>query len=692
MGAWGQMGDQVPLSSAQLFCRRLLVNRFVDEQQPRRQPVVVLLGPAGSGKTESLRAISQDCGHGVVHASFDFATGPGRTEPVTTVEVLNGVAYELARKWTNRRSVRFTRFALGLLAVQAKLSGDRSRARDDLSAVIRDWSRVPRAERAADLVGTLLDASVAIPGVPESVVTALRPALPGLIKTVVRKPLGSARRWHADIPEAEGATPEDALIKLHNIARDDPATTTSWLTQAFLADVRDSHPRMAVTEPGAPCSCDEQRRHYHNWVLLLDNLDHPGGAEFVADLSNARQRHAEQHREDHDALLVVASSGRWNPDWESEWRAPWRAEPIARDGLATVPRCDAATYRQWAPSKPGRVPPVYYPVLLKPLNLPETARILDIKTTDPRCKLALQASGGLPMAVHTLRPLLSGGEPAPGFRNLLGPSTVSSNAAGDKPREADPWHDRLVKLRLHKHFSDIGGFVSAAPFATAPWLVPDNAPSLITEPQVGRILTELRSALWVTAPSRGGATPNYAELHPWVAQTLVSALADRPRSLDQHDYPTQFGKLLADQSHDGEPPNEDDLVRTAYCLLALGRISDVVEFFTTRFDRGPHQEWIDRLRLVTRAPGDQPHDRSSADLFDELVNFDAEHHPERSDVRNIVTRLVVGLWLERNPFTMPEPKLWHAVAKEYGRLPDKSHRPDVAALDTAAANAAKGLL
>ncbi|WP_051342052.1 hypothetical protein [Pseudonocardia spinosispora] len=687
------MSDQVPLSSAELLYRRLLVSRTVDEPRPRRQPVVVLLGPAGSGKTRSLRAISEDCGPGVVHARFDFASAPARTEPVTTVEVLSDLAYQLSRKWANRGPARFTRLALGLLAVQAKLSNDHSKASDELGALIRDWSRVPHADRTADLVGALLDAAEAIPGVPESVVRALRPTLPELIRTVVRKPLRGAHQWHADIPEAQGATPKDALLTLHDIARRDVATMTSWLTQAFLADARESHPRMARTEPGAPCSCQEPRRHQHAWVLLLDNLDHPGGAEFVADLANARQRHTDHHPDDHDALLIVASSGRWNADWESDWRVPWRAAPIGHDGLATIPRCGAAKYQHWAASTAQPVPPVYYPVLLEPLDLQETARLLDIDATaDPRCVLARRATGGLPMAVEVLRPLLRGGRLDPGSRTLLGPSSVRQQFPGDEPREADPWHERLVKLRLHTQFDglSISDFVSAAPFATAPWLIPDSAPSLITAPRVGQILTELRAALWVTAPVEGGATANHAELHPWVAQTLVSALAARPRSLT-HDYPTQFTKLLADQSDDGER-TEDDLVRIAYCWLALGRFSDVVSYFTAHFDRGPHQEWIDRLRLVATAPSSQPHDHPTAVLFDQLVNSDAEQHPERTDVRNVVTRLVAGLWLARSPFTMPDPAQWHAIAEEYRRLPGKSRRPDVSALNTAAAKATRGIL
>lgn len=683
------MADEVPLSGAQLLARRLLVNRVVTEPYPRKQPVVVLLGPAGSGKTEALHKISRDCRDDVVHTMFDFAVEPGRTQPVTTVEALTGIARGFARDWTNRRSVRFTRFALGLVAVQADLNlTHRHLARDDLRSAIKDWSRIRRAEQAANGLGTMAEDAGTMNIAPAPVLSALRLALPELIKTVARKPLGKARRWHADIPEARGASAEDALIRLNDSARDDPATMTSWLTQAFLADIRDSHPRMAATEPGSRCGCDERDEHYHNWLLLLDNLDHEGGAQFVTDLSDARRRHLEHHHEDHDALLVLASSGRWNTDWESDWRAPWRSAPLKRDGLAPVPRCDTASHLQWAGRQNAdQTPPTYYPVLLPALTGRETARVLGVKTTDLRCELTQKATGGLAMAVHTLMPLLAGNEPTPGSRNLLGPVPAGTDPA-DEPQETALWRERLVKLRLDQHLGDVGieDLVSAAPFATAPWLVPHSSPSLISAPQIGRILTELRSALWVTAPARGGATANYAELHPWVAQTLVSALLARESKGDQPSYRDRFDSLLGDQGHD------DDRVRTMYCRLARGETSAVTTFFTACFDEVPHQEWISRLRLVTGAPSDKPLERPVPALFTELVEADVATCPQRSDLRNIVIRLVGALWLAKNPFVVPDPVQRRAIADNYRSLPPKSRRADVDALNVAATAAERGRL
>lgn len=451
-----------------------------------------------------------------------------------------------------------------------------------------------------------------------------------------------------------------------------PTEITDWLTAAFLADIRESHPRMAGPDRHSQCSCPtrNQVRHWHNWVLLVDGIDHPGGATFITDLLAARERHLRQHPGEHDALLVVATSGRWDSHWESRWQAPWQP-PLENIGRArAVPRCQDASYEHWAGQASDAPRVLYYPVLLEPLTIEETARILGINQRAPECVLAQRATGGLPVAVHLLKGLLRDRQFRSGARDVLEPVDPAHPGA-------DPWRERLAGLRLAQRLPDVGidEFVTAAPFATAPWLLPHDATSLIMRPHVGRILTELRIALWITASTRRGVTPNDAELHPWIARTLVSALARNGTS-----YREQFEALLDDPDTSGDP------TRTAYCQLALGRIGEVVDAFAASFDHGPHQEWIDRLELVTGAPDNQPLDRSCAELYEELVTTTIDKTSrDRSAVGNIITRLVTARWLAANPFAVPDPTQRDIIQHAYGEeLPPLSRRPDVAALYEAA--------
>ncbi|MBB5857205.1 hypothetical protein ACFQ05_30350 [Amycolatopsis umgeniensis] len=106
-------------SPAVQLARRMLINRETGNPS-RQQPVTLLLGPVGSGKTTALEAIRRDLGWGVVHAGFDFGQG-GRAG---TIDVLTKLAYSLSRKWRNRPKPQFVRFTIALIAVQAELPGE----------------------------------------------------------------------------------------------------------------------------------------------------------------------------------------------------------------------------------------------------------------------------------------------------------------------------------------------------------------------------------------------------------------------------------------------------------------------------------------------------------------------------------------------------------------------------------------
>ncbi|MGH3719239.1 MAG: hypothetical protein ACRDRI_10480 [Pseudonocardiaceae bacterium] len=653
-----------PHLSSVLLTQRLLWNG----EPSRPQPVVVLLGPVGSGKSTALKSISGACGAEVVHALVDFPHDA--PTPPTTVETLAHVAFDLSRTWKARPGAHFTRFTLGLIATQTSLEGhSREQAKDTLRVSIEAFTRNRRADRVvADLVDTLVDSAKNASVLPALPAEIIKKVLPRLISTVTRQPVSRAKQWHASFPEAEGATPLDALVSL---SRARPTEITNWLTAAFLADIRESHPRMATLDHLNRCSCPHPHaRHQHNWVLLLDNIHHTSGARFVTDLLAARERHLRRDPDQHDALLIIATSGRWDSRWEAGWRAPWQS-PLDNPGRArAVPLCREANYGHWATQASEAPRPPYYPVLLEPLAIDETAHILAISQHAPECILVQRATGGLPAAVHLLKDLLRDRQVRPGARDVLGSADPARSGA-------DPWRERLTAMRLVQYLQDVGidEFISAAPFATAPWLLPHNATSLISQPHVGRILTELRIALWTAAPKYGTVTANYAELHPWIARTLVGALARNGTT-----YQDQFEALLND------PDTFDEPVRKAYCQLALGRISEVVDAFETSFDQGPHQDWINRIELVTRAPDNQPLNHSCGELYDMLVNTTIGEAPlGRSPAGNAITRLITARWLAANPFAMPDPAQRTLIARAYEReLVPLSRRPDVAALFEAA--------
>lgn len=230
----------------------------------------------------------------------------------------------------------------------------------------------------------------------------------------------------------------------------------------------------------------------------------------------------------------------------------------------------------------------------------------------------------------------------------------------------DPWRSWLTDLRLST--VDTEALVTAAPFATAPWLVPLPEHGSVGQPHVGPILTELRASLWVNAPGSGGGTPDHVTLHPWLAGNLVSALARRNGGASP-TYAAQFTALRG-------APGADD-VRLAYCLLALGEFPAVVDLFERDFPKLPHREWVDRLTVVVRAPDAQPLDEDYEHLYAKLVDADVERKPlDRTEIRNNLARLLAASWLSANPFAV--------------RGPDQNH--DIGtALDDTATLASRGL-
>ncbi|HEX5121093.1 MAG TPA: hypothetical protein VFW65_38395 [Pseudonocardiaceae bacterium] len=646
---------------------------------------MVLLGPVGAGKTAALTAISRDCGGGVVHAQFDFE----RAEPVGTVEVLTRLAFDLSRKWAARRPARFLRFTLGLIAVLTPLDTViRDQARNDLQDAID--GALPGRRGLDDWVRTLTDAAQQAKILTPVLAQTINVVLPSLVRAVERRPLRHAGDWHTDMPQAEDAASAlDALVMLNRQARAQPAEMTAWLTAAFLADVRESHLRMSAADLHSSCSCDnpDRKPHLHNWVVLLDNLHCSGGHEFVADLLAVRERHLRQHPGDQDPLVVIASSGRWHHGWETDWLPPWKSPEGRPEQVRVVPRCRNADYGHWSEvTDSTRRPSPYYPVLLEPLDSVETASIVAPSDgtighdDENRIRRALiqRATGGLPDTVHTLAVLLRGRELREGGRNALHPSLLGTGL--------ESWRSRVDDLRLTAHLSniDVDDAVSAAPFATAPWLVHTDSANLVAQAHVGRILTELRTALWVIAPDQSGGTPDRVELHPWIARTLLAALAEPTTSEGKSSYEKQFEALLSD------PATRADPVRTAYCQLALGRIAEVVGHFEASFQDLPHQSWIDQLELVTSAPDDKPLGRDCDDIYDELVAEDVSATGvDRTTVRNTVARLIAARWLVANPFTTPTSTLRDIIVNSYEGLVRESHRSDVAPLETAADHAQK---
>ncbi|MYV94915.1 hypothetical protein, partial [Streptomyces sp. SID1034] len=239
------MGDLDAAEGADAFLRHMLW-RYPGQ----RQPIVALLGPRQSGKTDLLQAVSRACGGTVIHAGLDF-----EEQPVDPVSAAALAAFQMMRGWDNlRRGPVFHRFGLGLLALNENLDADRGRATVQIRELIQQYVRSTRGGRIAiNLEGAAVGAmdvvtqgalSPLVSGPAREVVSAVRdqakPVIGSLFQSAARWGVRDALRWHINVPEAESARSIDALIRLSSSSR---SAAVGPLMAAFLADVKDQAER-----------------------------------------------------------------------------------------------------------------------------------------------------------------------------------------------------------------------------------------------------------------------------------------------------------------------------------------------------------------------------------------------------------------------------------------------------------------
>lgn len=349
---------------------------FPDGGLPR--PIVILLGPRGSGRTYRLSTLEQTLGADIVHTRIDLAA-VGDAGPLA---VALAVARGFSTRWPHRRPVRFHRLEMVELAVTLDLGGvlsgaltgrmrgafwkmARTSAEDAVSGLLQGVAKNP--QQAADLTNA----------VHRAVRTGFPPGLTGAAGRAVGAGPAAARRrkwrmaldWIRSIKPLQGVDPFDRLVQLGNL----PASDQEAIAMAALAeDIRENHAKLASADRvGCQwCHHDYQNRARHlghHWVLLADNVDTEAGIGFLEKLHGLRDDAVNDVKR--FPLLVIGTAGSWLPaDFTGGWRPLWETD--ADDG-PPVPTC-ATAYEAWkARGKPG-----YLPVRLDPVDHGEMAALV----------------------------------------------------------------------------------------------------------------------------------------------------------------------------------------------------------------------------------------------------------------------------------------------------------------------------
>lgn len=729
------MTDEASPESAAFFAQMF----WRDELRP--EPIVALLGPHGSGKAEALAALSRQCASTVVHARLNFFE-----HDLDPIQAAAFVSFEMMRGWDSLRSApTFHRFALGLLARNEELSSSRPLAKRQIRYLVKDYvANTPQgqtAKRMAEVTSASLDTTVkSLSHLTASPLRAAaladirqkaKPVIGSLLQSAAELTISDARRYYSEIPEAESAKPNDALISL---SRAQPDLAIKILLQALFADMA-AH-TLRYRQLNGKCSCKTpdgqpaRRGHSHVWVLLVNGAETASGKVFLAALARARAQRARSG--DFDPLLVIAARGTWDTTWQKRWREPSHPQTGPDLPQRPIPLLSQATYQHWAADNlsalaKGDQAAVWFPVWLDPLSRPQAMNIVPADTIVPGVRtIAHRLTGGHRSALLALRDQLG----AMGSARGQGPMNPGALLVAASDSLAPLWRRWIEEalpselLAALPRWPDVPQTAVAAAYladrrTSGDEKIPRNLPDLQST------LGLLRTHLWITAfsttSSRIGAVTGEAApavLHPWLERCLLAAISVAfPAALDTPDQaedaePTNSSAdawdylfAILEAAHSADPdrtlyyelarwerPPEPGAVPSPGSVLGLvpepARSSEsirglpvVAAALTKAFNTEDHRDWLRRVDYITSAPCRRPLAMSTEAAYQKLT-AGTEGRPV---IQVATTSLVALLWLYRDPLTEHTEALDSRIRGSIERLKANSERLDVSALDEAVA-------
>ncbi|WP_067477183.1 hypothetical protein [Nocardia amamiensis] len=630
------------------------------EGKSRKLPVVVALGPRGTGKTELLRTLKSRC-ELVPHAYLDFESG--EREPR---EALGKLAFELSKHWGQFGRLAFPQLSLCLLVVGSTLhthAHDRREALRQLRRILVESHPIERNRASiVELVGLTGTAG----GLPPWTAPAVDVLLRGLSRLVRRRLLRGVPR-----PRDSRADPEDALIDLAMWAHDDGADANgnadlraeadALFCEAFLGDLRRAYTGFAGSKRTLNC------------VVLLDNVHTPAGRKFLLALQEARRRAGTEF----DPMVVVAASRTWIPYWSDSWHRPggyrfdrederppehrtgtlsWPAPRRPSDIQTDWPR-DAAAECPWSP---------WYLIDLSRLTVQDIVQLAaDRRLYDPPrvADFVRGLTAGHPGGSSAVLAVLARADyraRLAAARQVLDqtrpwqPDVETEN--GCRPTVHEGMREEF--LRDFAALPDRRDLVTASAARNVEMLYrPEVLDSEV--PNGEGLLESLRNHLWIR--ERHGVPPEL-QIHPWLRRILLRELAARDDA-DPRNWTRTHVLCRTVYRRGGQE------VAACYHELALGQLTAVVNYLGRPFagdddeiDVPGARVWLSELDLIASAPNRLDVERAPIDHVRDLVRGNGFG---RDDA---LAWLVAGLWVRSDPLGDPEQTLNETIAGQFREL------------------------
>ncbi|MBB5957935.1 hypothetical protein FHS29_004543 [Saccharothrix tamanrassetensis] len=596
--------------------------------QGRELPVVVALGPRGSGKTALLDQIRDRCANQVPSALLDFQeTGDARPS-----RVLTGLAFDLSRYVPQFGRMAFPRLWLCALVLAGNLNtADRPKALAGLNELMTKDRPLERHRAQVLDLARLAGEAGGLPGwAPDATNTLLN----GLNVLSRWRMLRSVRKLSKGSPR----DPRDLLVDLNKNDKGSPAdrrAVDDIVFDAFLADLHQAFTGGL-----------HRLQRTANCVILLDNAHTAEGRAFLAALLAARRRSGT--RADHAA--VFATSRTWNVEWNGAWRRPG-TPPNGTD--LPLPRTageadrDSRTRTDWDQ---------WYLVGLGHLDDAATEDVVSQAGVDLPAGLPYRLTRGHPGGLRTLLDVVARQEEPPRGQALRG--LLSLPADPDRPVSlADEALDALVQdlppaLREDLVTASAGRGIE---FLSEPTVLASALPD-----GGGALYAFLvNNFLLALEPDQDGGTRPV--LDPWLRTLLLHRLSRRAE-----DGPVGWTAVhrRCREYYEGLGLTTE----ASYHDLALGDVGAVVTALAGPFaeadrplDQPTARAWLRDLDLITSAPNRPAPDADPLTQVERLI----EDVPAADAT---LARLVASLWLSGDPLGDPGDTLRGRIEHAYSAL------------------------
>jgi hypothetical protein len=620
------------------------VLRFVADALDRSRnretpPVVLLIGPRGSGKTVVIDRLEADNRSSAPTARLDFEL----TRDASPAQVMLDIGTLLSPGVARVGRVRFPLLGIGLIAVTldpdspvsaAEQLATRLRARGGLSG-----------KALADLAA---QAGRLLPSPEQQAMVSEAGAVLGwILDGISRRRLDGYLDWYARVAGRGNGTSTGPLLALHQqwrtaVSADDTearrdARRDVWraLCAALLADLRAEFNSAGLWHGLRTTNC----------LLLLDNAGSPAGAELLETLAECRRKAAGQT----DPLLVVAALGT-RPGIQPPVGPPVSAadERLSHAGWLSAARDPEAPRSPW------------YPVQLTELSIGNVGSIVGSHVLGKVWRdvdFVHAVTGGHSAAAWEIARLL--GRAGPGFdpRDLLTREVEDTLLGMLRPaRLTDEQLAAMAVFGVTLHPQLKAG---AGVFRSLGW-------RHVNELDIWDHFLDL---MW--AHGEDGFT-----IRP-LPRLLLSRWLARDADLWERAHE---GFLAHYRTREARDP-----VAEQYHLLALttsapdGNLGKVAAYLNGLLDRADRSvaQWNDYLVAITAAPNRLRHaaaERAASGAARDLRG-DAEDVVKRmagvsapGDRLRTVTRLVAARWLSSDRLFDPERRLARLLDREYYEL------------------------